>query len=77
MMKNFLVTGRNAHVAHVNPLLAILAALSSYPCIVPLFILDVFLWQFQNIYFRIMEIPTLERKKFVVLDRYKLPKLTL
>lgn len=47
-----------------------------YICIIPLVLVDIFMWQFQNIYFRIFDIPLLERKKYVILDRYKLGKLT-
>jgi len=39
-------------------------------------ILDVFLWQFQQIYFRTMQIPLIQRHKYVILDRYKLGKLS-
>lgn len=76
LMKNFLVPGKNAHVARVGYTMGVVAAFSSYSCIIPLGILDVFLWQFQNIYFRIMEIPFIDRRKYVILDRYKLGKLT-
>lgn len=50
----------------------ITAAISCYSCIVPLILVDVFLWQFQNIYFRTFDIPLLERDKYVILDRYRL-----
>jgi len=40
------------------------------------FLIDIFIWLFQNIYFRVFEIPLIHRKKYVVLDRYKLWKLT-
>ncbi|MBP6921079.1 hypothetical protein KBB89_00840 [Candidatus Gracilibacteria bacterium] len=75
-MKNFVVPGRKAHIARINPIVGFFAGFSSYSCIIPLVILDGFLWQFQNIYFRIMEIPLIQRRKYVILDRYKLGKLT-
>ena len=57
-------------------LLNVVAATSSYICIIPLVLIDMFVWQFQNIYFRTFEIPLVSRKEYVVLDRYKLHKLT-
>lgn len=75
-MKNFVVPGRNVRVVRVNQIVGFIAAISCYICIIPLLILDAFLWQFQNIYFRIMEIPLIQRRKYVILDRYKLGKLT-
>lgn len=53
-----------------------MALISVYVCIFPLVFIDIFMWQFQNIYFRICDIPLLERRKYVILDRYKLGKLT-
>ena len=38
--------------------------------------MDIFLWQFQNIYFRIYDIPILKRSQYIILDRYKLGKLS-
>ncbi len=38
--------------------------------------MDFFLWQFQNIYFRTYDIPILDRKKYIIMDRYNLKKLT-
>ena len=60
-----------------HKVLNIIAALSSYVCIIPLVVMDIFLWQFQRVYFRIYDIPFIDRKKYVVLDRYALGKLTL
>ena len=37
--------------------------------------MDIIIWQFQNIYFRTKEIPYVDRKKYVIIDRYKLWKL--
>lgn len=54
----------------------LIAAFSCYICIIPLIFMDIFLWQFQNIYFRTFEIPIVDRKKYIVFDRYRLHKLT-
>lgn len=75
-MIKFVVPGKNVRVSRANRVMAFIAAISCYICIIPLLILDIFLWQFQNIYFRIMEIPLILRRKYVILDRYKLGKLT-
>lgn len=75
-MKNFVVPGKNTHIIQINPIITFFASISSYSSIIPLVIMDVFLWQFQNIYFRIMEIPLIPRGKYVILDRYTLTKLS-
>jgi hypothetical protein len=71
-MNKYIVIAKGKHIAIFNDFIGIFAALSSYICIIPLVVTDIFLWQFQNIYFRILEIPLVERKKYVVIDRYKL-----
>ena len=76
-MNNFIVSGKNAHMAQPNLFLDIVATISTYICLIPLILLDVFVWQFQNVYFRVMEIPLLDRRKYVILDRYKLEKLSI
>lgn len=76
-MNNFIVSGKNAHIAKTNILFDIIATVSTYACLLPLIFLDISLWQFQNIYFRIMEIPLIERKKYVILDRFRLGKLSI
>jgi hypothetical protein len=62
--------GHNFRFSHRSQ--NIIAAVSCYSCIIPLIVMDVFLWQFQNLYFRAFDIPLLERKKYVILDRFQL-----
>lgn len=63
---------------HTNSVpLSIFAALWTYAGMLPLAILDAYLWTFQHVYFGIHRIPKIDRKKYFVIDRYKLPKLTL
>ena len=75
-MNKYIVPGRGTHIPHTNYFMSWVALFSSYICLFPLVIMDVFLWQFQRIYFRIMEIPCIERSKYIIIDRYKLTKLT-
>lgn len=76
-MVRHVIPGRGLRFDCSNKITNIIAAISSYICIVPLVLVDIFLWQFQNIYFRIFEIPRICRKDYVVLDRYVLARLTL
>ncbi len=76
LMKNFVVPGKNAHIVYINPIITFFASISCYSSVIPLVIMDVFLWQFQNIYFRLMEIPLIQRRKYVIFDRFRLGKLT-
>ncbi len=75
-MVKHVIPGQGLKFDCSNRILDIVAAISSYICIVPLVLMDIFLYQFQNIYFRIFEIPFIERKQYIVLDRYKLARLT-
>ena len=75
-MNKYVVPGRSIRLASISVTMDLVGALSTYLCIIPLILLDIFVWQFQNIYFRLKEIPILERRKYVILDRYKLGKLT-
>ncbi len=63
-------------IDYPNPLLSIIAGLSIYIMIIPIVILDVFLWQYQLIYFSILKIPKIKRDKYVIVDRHKLGKLS-
>lgn len=71
-MNPYIVLGKGVRIAPIGLLKALMGTLSTYACLVPLMLIDVFVWQFQNIYFRIAEIPCIDRKKYVILDRYKL-----
>ncbi len=75
-MNKYVVPGRNARLATIGVFMELIGAFSTYLCIIPLILIDLFLYQFQNVYFRLKEIPLIERKKYVILDRYKLGKLT-
>lgn len=76
-MNNFIVSGKNVHIAKPNIFFDIIASFSAYACFLPLVFLDVFIWQFQNIYFRTAEIPLIKRKKYVILDRFRLGRLSI
>ncbi len=76
-MNKYLVLAKGKQIAKVNLLMDMIAAFSVYSCFLPLLLLDVFIWQFQTLYFRIKEIPLIERRRYVIIDRYQLAKLTI
>jgi len=76
-MNNFIVSGKNVRTVKTNIFFDIIATLSTYACLLPLVFMDIFIWQFQNIYFRTSGIPLIERKKYVILDRFRLGKLSI
>jgi len=75
-MNKYVIPGKNIRLIGAGFVMEVVGAISTYLCIIPLVLTDIFLWQFQNIYFRIKEIPLIDRKKYVILDRYMLGKLT-
>jgi hypothetical protein len=56
---------------------SIIAAISIYSMIIPVLILDLFIFQYQNLYFRFYKIPRINREDHVVVDRHKLSKLNI
>jgi hypothetical protein len=46
-----------------------------YSMIIPAFILDIFLFIYQQTAFRLYKIPLVKRKDFIIYDRHKLPYL--
>ena len=71
-MNKYIIPGRDMYLAPANIAINLLGAFSTYLCIIPLILMDIIIWQFQNIYFRTKEIPYVDRKKYVIIDRYKL-----
>lgn len=71
-MNPYIVLGKGVRIAPMSLFVSLVGTLSTYACLVPLMLIDIFVWQFQNIYFRIAEIPRIDRKKYVILDRYRL-----
>ena len=57
------------------PFLVLLSSPIIYAMVIPAVILDIFLWVYQNINFRIYKIPIVKRKNYVVYDRQKLKYL--
>ena len=74
-MSKILVPQKSTYQKDPSILISILTIFSSYVCIIPLVVLDVFLWQFQHIYFRFHNIPQITRKEYVIIDRYELKGL--
>lgn len=75
-MNLYTVPGPGVPNASANFIYDFIAAISCYSCIFPIVAIDIFIWQFQNIYFRTFDIPLIQRKKYVIVDRYTLGKLT-
>lgn len=59
----------------IQPLLIPLATLAIYTMIIPIFILDISMSIYQEIYFTALGIPKIEKKKYVVMERWDLTKL--
>jgi len=57
------------------PFLVLLSAPIIYAMVIPALILDVFLWVYQNINFRIYKIPIVKRENYFVYDRGSLEYL--
>jgi len=55
----------------------LLSAPFIYIMIIPLLILDIFLWIYHNICFRLYNIPLVCRAQYIKIDRHKLSKLNL
>lgn len=72
----FIVPAAGKKMRSQNFLTKIVLAISAYICFLALLFLGLLIWQFQNVYFRILDIPLIDRKKYVIMDRYKLLKLT-
>ena len=57
------------------PFLTLLSAPIIYAMVIPAWILDIFLWIYQNINFRIYKIPFVNRDEYIVYDRGSLEYL--
>lgn len=75
-MNKFTISASGLHSQGSHIIFDIIAAVACYICIFPLFMIDIFIWQFQNIYFRNFQIPLIQRSQYIVLDRFSLSKLT-
>lgn len=60
-----------------NPIYNLFAGISIYMMVIPLLILDVCTWWYQQIYFSIHAIPKIRRSEYVIIDRWKLPGLSM
>lgn len=76
-MSKYIIPQKGETLSSVSYLRGVFGALSTYICVVPLFLLDLFIWQFQIIYFGMMGIPRVKREEYVVIDRHRLSKLTI
>jgi len=57
------------------PFLVLLTSPIIYAMVIPAVILDIFLWVYQNINFRVYKIPRVKRENYIVYDRHKLDYL--
>lgn len=71
-----IVVQENKKIKEVSPFLIPLAAISIYSMIIPILILDIWVTIYQFIYFSILGIPKVNRREYVIMDRYNLSKLT-
>jgi len=60
-----------------NPFAVLLAAITIYAMIIPMMISDVATSIYQAIYFSVFDIPKIDRREYVVMDRWDLKKLNL
>lgn len=75
--KNPILVIENGKTLKIVPLLFPLGTLVIYAMIVPIFILDVSTSIYQKIYFTALGIPKINKKKYVVMERWNLSKLNL
>lgn len=59
-----------------NPLVMLFAAIAIYSMIVPIVILDITTYIYQETYFYIMNIPKIRRSDYLTFDRHKLAQLS-
>ena len=74
-MESFIVPQKGKSLKKRYAIFSPIAALSSYICILPLVLTDLFVTQFQWIYFGLHEIPKVRRRDYFVYDRHLLSKL--
>jgi len=71
----YLIPQKGKKLNKNNILMQLISGVSSYICIVPLVLVDLFIIQFQFIYFGLNDIPKLQRKEFFSIDRHLLKRL--
>ena len=74
-MEGLLIVQKGKSLRRKIWILSPLAVISSYICLIPLVLTDLFLAQFQWIYFGLHEIPKVKRKDYFAYDRHLLSKL--
>lgn len=76
-ISNFIVWQKGKRFKRLDWLRMTIAAISIYSMIIPVALLDLFLWQYQNTYFRLLGIPRIKRSEYVIMDRYDLAGLSV
>lgn len=61
----------------IVPILIPIGIIAIYSIILPIFILDISISIYQKIYFTALGIPKIDKKKYVVMERWNLSKLNL
>ena len=54
----------------------VLASVTIYSMIIPIVIMDLFIFFYQQVYFSILGIPKIDRRKYISIERWNLPQLT-
>lgn len=75
-MSKYLVPQKGEKVAFISFLLIPLAMLVIYSVVIPIVVLDIWVQVYNTVYFRIMKIPRIDRKEYIIIDRYELKQLT-
>lgn len=68
---------QNDKKLRLRPFFTPLSALAIYSMIIPVFILDIWTTIYQSIYFSITGIPKINKKDYIIFDRWELHKLNL
>lgn len=72
-----LVPQKNLHVHHPNYLTGMIAFIVIWSVLPSLMWVDLVITLYQQIYFSIMKIPQIDRRKFIKIERYRLGKLNV
>ena len=74
-MGSFIIPQKGKFLRKRYAIFSPIAAISAYICILPLILTDIFVTQFQWIYFGLHDIPRIKRRDYFAYDRYLLSKL--
>lgn len=73
----FSVTSPLVKKSVLNPITMMIAATSIYSMVIPIIVIDISIWFYQHVYFKVMGIPVIQRSDFVAIDRWDFSKLNI